>query len=226
MRWEAVLFASCTGTGSPVTCPRLHVISRHQLQAYITTQGNPVYLYSSVITEPYNPSERPTRQIAQINLRQHLAYPCIAKDVAGAYVDPKHEHTTPLPPLLPYQCPRQLSENNIFWYLTVTPERVWKTSPGEGKQKTAITKQKSWLISQEEQCQTWLASSTSKYILPTSMPLFSSLKFFTPPSEGSLQHCNHSPAARSLQHQAGSPPSLLCSLVLYKAPTGQDASQN
>lgn len=63
---------------------------------------NPVYLYSSVITEPYNPFERATRQIAQINLGQRLAWAPIAKDVAGSYVDPNHEHTTPLPPLLPY----------------------------------------------------------------------------------------------------------------------------
>lgn len=93
---------------------------------------------------------------------------------------PKHTHATPFPPLLPYQCPSQLSKSSIFQYLIPTPEGVWKTNPGERKQTTTTTT-KSWLISQEQQCQTWLASSTSNYILPALMLPFSALKFFTPP---------------------------------------------
>lgn len=56
------------------------------------------------------------------------------------------------------------------------PQRGVENQPRE----TETKKQQSWLNSQEQQCQTWLASSTSKYILPLLMPPFSYPKFFTP----------------------------------------------
>lgn len=89
----------------------------------------------------------------------------------------KHAHETPLPPWLPHQCTSQLPKSYSICYLTSTPEGCGKPAQGNRNKKQ---QQKSWLNSQEQQCQTWLASSTSKYILPLLMPPFSSPKFFTP----------------------------------------------
>lgn len=79
---------------------------------------------------------------------------------------------------------------------------------------------KSWLISQEQQCQTWLASSTSKYILPTFVPPVGSLKLFTPPFRRLRAALGPYPC-RTLPPAPGrSPSSLLCSgalVLLYKA---------
>lgn len=143
----------------------------------------------------------------------------------------KHARETPLLPWLPHQCTRQLPKSYSSCYLTPTQEGCGKSVQGKRNKKQ---QQKSWLNSQEQQCQTWLASSTSKYILPLLMPPFRSLKFFTPPFRslcaGLFVTIPLQPTPSSTRQELSSYlPSLLYSgplVLLNKALTGQALSQD
>lgn len=142
----------------------------------------------------------------------------------------KCAHKTPLLPWLPHQHSSQLPKSYSICYLTSTPEGCGK--PVQGKRnKKQKQQQKSWLNSREQQCQTWLASSKTKYILPLLMPPFSSLKLFTPPLEAPVQDCLQPYPCSTLPPVPGRSylPSLLYSgplLLLNKALTGQTLGQN
>lgn len=153
-----------------------------------------------------------------------------------AMLIPKQAHAGPSPPPPLYHHPCQLPKSSIFQYLTPTLEGMWKTSPGGRKQKTKIQKHKK----QQQKNLGWFPRSSS--VKPGWPPaqvntsyrlwchrsaLWSSSHLL---SEASAQHCNYTPTACSLQHQAGvHPSSLLCSgplILLYKALTGQVFSHN
>lgn len=125
----------------------------------------------------------------------------------------KHAHETPLLPWLPHQYTSQLPKSYGICYFTPTAEGCGKPVQGKRNKKQ---QQKSWLNSQEQPCQTWLASSTSKYILPLLMPSFSPLKFFTPPFRSPSAGLF---AAVPLQHTPSSArPQLSPFLDLLRAP--------
>lgn len=79
----------------------------------------------------------------------------------------------------------------------------------ETKQKEALA-----VFPGSSQHQTWLASSTSKFILAALMLSFCSLKCFTPSFRSAAQLCNSSPAARSTNTQQEAAFPALCCLLL------------
>lgn len=109
------------------------------------------------------------------------------------------------------------------------PRGVWKTSPGKKKQKKKNNnKNLGWI---PRNSSSWLASSTSKYILPLLMPPFRSLKFFTPLFRSPCAELFAAYPCSTLPPVPGSSylPSLIYSgplVLLNKALTGQALTQN
>lgn len=109
-----------------------------------------------------------------------------------------HTQLHPLPHCLTTSCLKAASFSTLLPHQKGCGKPVQEEGNKKPKYKNIKNNnnKKPWLISQEQQCQTWLASSTSKYILPTLMPHCSALRSSSHLlSESSVQLCNCTPAA-------------------------------